>query len=115
MRETAERSTPRQPLQVPLRFRVLDEESSNAGETFSETSNISQAGLFMYTHLRLKLGTPLSLSLRIPTSLSGSGRYYFHCRGHVVHEQKLPGGHQGYGVKFDQVLSAHQTSRQSRP
>ena len=115
MQQIRERSNPRQPLQVPLRFRSLDEDNSDGPETLSETSNISQSGLFMHTHLRLKLGAPLSLSLRIPTSLSGGGRYYFHCRGHVVHEQQLPGGHQGYGVQFDQVLSAEQMSRQSHP
>jgi len=111
MREMRERSEPRQPLHLPLRFRVLDEEKSDL--VSSETANISPCGLFMHTRARLKIGTVLSLSLRIPTTISGSYRFYFHCTGRVIHERLYPGGYHGYGVQFEKALSAGQIS--SRP
>jgi hypothetical protein len=112
MRRTRERSDPRQLLQLPLRFRVMSEERSDL--IASETANISPCGLFMHTGVRLKVGTPLSLSLRIPTAISGSYRFYFQCTGRVIHEQQYVGGSQGYGVQFERALSAGQITRNAQ-
>jgi len=102
MRLTEERSDPRQPLHLSLRFHILHE--GNSKQFSSETSNVSLSGFFMRTHVRLKLGTLLSLSLRIPPSVPGGDRLYFHCTGRVIHEQQFPGGRQGYGVHIEQAL-----------
>jgi hypothetical protein len=102
------RYSPRQSARIPLRFRALNLTSGTASppenELISETSNISMTGLFMRSPRRLPLGTPLSLTLRVPTSISGSYRSFVHCLGHVVHECAFPDGNHGYGIHFTQVL-----------
>jgi hypothetical protein len=77
---------------------------------YSETANISPSGLFMPSRVRLKIGELLSLSVQIPTDISGSYRCYFHCNGVVVHEQLLSLDGVGYGVKFEGMLSARRLS-----
>lgn len=99
---TVPRSAQRQALRLPLYFRTR-----NDSELISSTSeNISQTGLFMSSHARLKTGALLSLSVQIPTYISGSYRCYFHCAGCVIHERELSAGLLGYGVKFEHMLSA---------
>ena len=102
-----QRSAPRQALRLPLYFRILGDDCELI---YSETANISQTGLFMPSRVRLKLGELLSLSVQIPTDISGSYRCYFHSNGAVVHEQPLSLGGVGYGVKFEGTLSARRLS-----
>ena len=106
MFQTPQRSYPRQSLELPLQFRILG--SSNGPYVSSETENISQTGLFLRTHMHLNVGEPLSLSVQIPTYISGSHRFFFHCVGRVIHRQQLAEGQLGYGVKFEQALSPRQ-------
>jgi hypothetical protein len=79
-------------------------------EIMSETSNISRTGLFMRSPLRLKIGEPLALVLRVPTYLSGSARSAVQCAGRVVHERRLPSGDLGYGIQFEQMLNFQSAS-----
>jgi hypothetical protein len=109
MQELEKRVSPRQALQIPLRFRVA-EASLPEPELASETTNISRSGLFMTSPLPLKVGTPLLITLRVPTYLSGSARSTIQCIGHVVHERELPKGDIGYGIKFEQMLSFQRPS-----
>jgi len=102
-----QRSSPRQALRLPLYFRILKD---GCELIYSETANISQSGLFMPSRVRLKLGELLSLSVQIPTDISGSYRCYFHSGGVVVHEQPLSLDGAGYGVKFEGTLSARRLS-----
>jgi PilZ domain len=98
------RVSPRQLLQIPLRFRILEVGSPDP-ELASETSNISRSGLFMKSPLPLKVGSSLAITLRVPTYLSGSARSMFQCTGRVVHERELADGHIGYGIQFENLLS----------
>jgi hypothetical protein len=103
------RSSPRYAIQISFRFRTI-EAGSTEPEIVSETENISSSGLFMRSPVRLKVGAPLSLTLRVPTSISGSARSHIRCIGHIVREQALPTGQMGYGVQLDQLSSiAHPT------
>ena len=109
MQKLEKRTSPRQSLQIPLRFRSV-EVGSTEPEFASETTNISRSGLFMCSPLRLKLGVPLAMTLRVPTYLSGSARSVVKCMGRVVHERHLPNGDIGYGIHFEQMLNFQQTS-----
>ena len=104
MQKLEKRISPRQSLQIPLRFRIV-EVGSTEPELASETSNISRCGLFMRSPLPLKVGAPVDMTLRVPTYLSGSARSEVKCAGHVVHERHLPNGDIGYGIQFAQMLS----------
>src|SRR5260370_41949028 len=109
MPKLEKRTSPRQALQIPLRFRSL-EVGSTEPELASETTDISRTGLFMRSPLPLRVGTPLSMTLHVPTYLSGSARSDIHCTGLVVHERHLPNGDIGYGIKFEQMLSFQRNS-----
>jgi hypothetical protein len=104
MENLEKRTNPRQSLQIPLRFRNV-EVGSDEPELASETSNISCSGLFMRSPLPLRVGTPLSMILRLPSYLSGNPRTDVQCTGRVVHECSLPNGDIGYGIQFEQALS----------
>jgi len=109
MQKLEKRTSPRQSLQIPLRFRNV-EVGSTEPELASETSNISRSGLFMCSPLPLKVGVPLAMTLRVPTYLSGSARSVIKCIGRVVHERRLPNGDIGYGIHFEQMLNFQHTS-----
>jgi len=109
MPKLEKRVSPRQSLQIPLRFRVA-EAGSPEPELASETTNISRSGLFMQSPLPLKVGAPLSMTLRVPTYLSGSARSSVQCTGRVVHECELPNGDIGYGIQFEQMLNFQRPS-----
>jgi PilZ domain len=106
-----ERADFRQPLQLPVRFRVMHD--ANPKSIPSETANISPSGMFMHTRVRLKVGTPLSLSIRIPLFVSGSNGFQFRCMGRVVHEQKFPDGARGYGAHFERMAAARRAARKA--
>ena len=109
MQKLEKRTSPRQALQIPLRFRVA-EAGSTEPELASETSNISRSGLFMRSPLPLRVGAPVAMTLRVPTYLSGSARSDVQCAGRVVHERHLPNGDIGYGIQFEQMLSLQRPS-----
>ena len=104
MQKLEKRNSPRQALQIPLRFHSVEMAATDP-DVNSETSNISRTGLFMRSPLRLKIGEPLSMILRVPTYLSGSARSAVECQGRVVHERRLPSGDLGYGIRFEELLS----------
>ena len=104
MQKLEKRTSPRQSLQIPLRFRVA-EAGSTEPELASETSNISRSGLFMRSPLPLRVGAPLAMTLRVPTYLSGNARSDIQCAGRVVHERHLPNGDIGYGIQYESQLS----------
>ena len=104
MQKLEKRTTPRQALQIAVRFHSGDMEAADPDIT-SETSNISRSGLFMRSPLRLKPGEMLALTLRVPTYLSGSARADVQCVGRVIHERRLSTGELGYGIHFEQLLN----------
>jgi len=109
MQELEKRVSARQSLQISVRFRVA-EAGSPEPELASETTNISRSGLFMKSPLPLKVGAPLSITLRVPTYLSGSARSTVECIGRVVHERELPNSDIGYGIQFEQMLNLQRPS-----
>jgi hypothetical protein len=109
MQKLEKRVSPRQSLQIPLRYRSL-EVGSTGPELASETSDISRSGLFMRSPLPLKVGAPIAMTLRVPTYLSGSARSDVKCIGRVVHERHLPNGDIGYGIQFEQTLNFQRSS-----
>ena len=109
MEKLEKRTSPRQALQIPLRFHS-GEMAATDPEILSETANISRTGLFMRSPLRLKVGEPLALTLRVPTYLSGSARSIVECAGRVIHERRLPSGDLGYGIQFEQTLNFQRPS-----
>ena len=104
MQKLEKRTSPRQALQIPLRFHSGEMDATDP-EIMSETSNISRTGLFMRSPLRLRVGETLAMILRVPTYLSGSARSVLQCAGRVVHERRLPSGELGYGIQFEQTLN----------
>jgi len=109
MQKLEKRTSPRQSLQIPLRFHS-GEMAANDPEIASETTNISRSGLFMRSPLRLRIDETLALTLRVPTYLSGSARSDVQCAGRVVHERRLPSGDLGYGIRFEQMLNFQHNS-----
>src|ERR1700692_4665507 len=71
MQSHEKRISPRYALKVLVRFHCVEEGSTDS-ELVSETANISNSGLFLHSIIRLKVGVPISLTLRVPTSVSGS-------------------------------------------
>jgi hypothetical protein len=114
MQNLEKRTSPRQSLQISLHFRNV-EAGSIEPELASETSNISRTGLFMRSPLPLRVGAPLSMTLRVPTYLSGSARSDVQCLGRVVHERHLPNGDIGYGIQFEQILTFQQSGASQTP
>ena len=109
MQKLEKRTNPRQSLQIPLRFHSKEMAVTDP-EIASETSNISRSGLFMRRPLRLKIGEPLSMVLRVPTYLSGNARSVLQCSGRVIHERRLSSGDLGYGIQFEQTLNFQRSS-----
>lgn len=112
---TDTRRLTRWPLGLPIRFRILHHDRTVGSEISSETVNISQSGLFLHTQLRLTVGDALLVSLHLPKERTASRCCYVHCVGHVIREQKLPGGQHGYGIRFNQELSRQPISQNFQP
>lgn len=102
MRNADNRWFPRYLLNVPVRFRCFEIVCKDV-EIATKTLNVSRSGLFMTSPLRLGLGSCLSLSLRVPTEISGSPFGEFRCKGRVVHEQSQKDGTFGYGVEIERT------------
>jgi hypothetical protein len=102
MGKSDKRSNARCLLQMPVRFRCFEIARADL-EIPGQTINISRSGLFLISAQRLKLGSSLSLTLRVPTEISGSAFNELRCKGRVVHEQKLRDGTMGYGVEIERI------------
>jgi len=112
MQKLEKRTSPRQSLQIPLRFHSIEMAETDPDIT-SETPNISRSGLFMRSPLPLKIGELLPLTLRVPTYHSASARSVVQCAGCAVHERRLPCGHLRYGICFEQILNFQHPSTQA--
>jgi hypothetical protein len=88
-------------VRVPLRFRVLNNPS--AAEETAVSENISQRGVFFWTRVPLRVGTPVELSLRMPQEVAGSVSADVKCVARVVHVQKNVGlgGKSGIGLHIE--------------
>jgi hypothetical protein len=88
-------------IQVPLRFRTLNNLSSP--EQTAESVNISQRGILFATNACLEVGTPLEVSLRMPQGLAGQTSGEVKCVARVVHVQPNAffGGKAGVGLHIE--------------
>ncbi len=86
---------------VPLRFRALNNPGST--EQTAESENISQRGMYFMTHVPLKVGTPVEVSLRMPQELAGRVASDVKCVARVVHVRPgaAPGGKLGVGLHIE--------------
>jgi hypothetical protein len=86
---------------VPLRFRALNNPGST--EQSAESENISQRGMYFMTHVPLKIGTPVEVSLRMPQELAGKTASDVKCVARVVHVKPNtnPGGMLGIGLHIE--------------
>lgn len=86
---------------VPLRFRALN--NPGATEQTAESENISQRGLFFSTHVPLKVGTSVEVSLRMPQELAGKASSDVKCVARVVHvrQSASPKGLLGIGLHIE--------------
>ncbi len=95
------RIDPRVNISVPLRFRALNNPGST--EQTAESENLSQRGMYFMTHVPLKIGTPVEVSLRMPTELAGKLSSEVKCVARVVHvtPSSAPGGMLGIGLHIE--------------
>ena len=89
-------------LNVPLRFRVLN--NPGAQELSGESINISQRGILFATAVPLTVGTPLEVSLKMPRAVAGHTASDLKCVARVVHVQAnaFLGGKAGIGLHIEQ-------------
>jgi len=88
-------------ISVPLRFRALNNPGST--EQTAESENISQRGMYFLTHVPLKVGTPVEVSLRMPLELAGKMSSDVKCVARVVYvtPSSAPGGMLGIGLHIE--------------
>jgi len=108
------RSGPRYLLRIPLCFRCFEFTCTDA-EISTHSENISRSGLFMASPHRLRLGSSLSMTLQVPTEMSGSAFSEIRCMGRVVHEQGLSNGMTGYGVAIEKIVFSVQYGHLNGP
>jgi hypothetical protein len=102
MIQSDKRLHPRYLLKIPVRFRCFEIACGDL-ELSTEALNISRGGLFMTSRQRLKVESWLSMTLRVPTEISGSVYSELRCTGRVVHAQDLGDGRIGYGIEFERA------------
>ena len=86
---------------IPVSFRYSDL-GSGAPEHTTQAVSFSQNGFVIISPERLKIGSLLSLRLRVPPEVSGGPFWESHCAdARVVTEQLLKGGELGYRVTIN--------------
>ena len=90
---------------IPLRFRAIGL-ASTSSEYRTESLNISRRGVFFISHVKLRIGTPVEISLRLPREVTGLEAVDARCFGRVRHARKLfVDGYRGYGVEIERFTS----------
>jgi PilZ domain-containing protein len=107
---TDRRNETRVNIRIPLRFKLLGNQS--AGEQVAESENLSQRGVFMWTACRLKIGVQLELKLKMPSEISGLPVSEVHCTARVIRIQDSDsGGLLGVGLRIERY---HATAERER-
>ena len=109
------RSNPRFPLAIPARIRALDDPRGGHPEVSAQSTNVSRSGLFITSSQKLPVGTALSMTLLVPTEISGSAFTGVRCIGRVVHEHQLDDGLIGYGIAIENAAPQVGSSQNLRP
>jgi PilZ domain len=107
---TDRRNETRVNVRVPLRFKLIGNQS--AGEQMAESENLSQRGIFMWTAYPLKIGVQVELNLRMPSEISGLAASEVHCTARVIRIQESDsGGLLGVGLRIERY---HATAERER-
>jgi PilZ domain-containing protein len=107
---TDRRNETRVNVRVPLRFKLIGNQS--AGEQMAESENLSQRGIFMWTAYPLKIGVQVELNLRMPSEISGLAASEVHCTARVIRIQGSDsGGLLGVGLRIERY---HATAERER-
>ena len=74
----------------------------------AESENVSQRGVYFYTHVALKIGAVLELTLRIPKELFGRMSGEVKCIARIIHIRQgaLPGDKAGIGLHIERYETA---------
>ena len=87
-------------LPIPVSFRSLD-----IGQGFVEYPTVLvslfQNGFVISSPKKLRLGSILSIRIRMPAETPGGNFSYRRCAGRVVAEQRVTGGALGYRIVFE--------------
>lgn len=92
-------------LPIPVSFRCL-EFGSDTIEYATETISIFHNGFVLSSPRKLRVGSLLSLRLRIPTEISGGLFRETRCTACVALEQRLKSGALAYRVEIEMALPA---------
>lgn len=107
---TDRRNETRVSVRIPLRFKLLGNQS--AGEQIAESENLSQRGVFMWTAYPLKIGAQVELKLKMPSEISGLAVSEVHCTARVIRIQESDsGGLVGVGLRIERY---HATAERER-
>jgi len=89
-------SAARFPIKLPVSFK------SNAGESHTETENISANGVLFRVDADMPVGAPLDFTISLPAAILGAGAdVQVDCRGRVV-RSVAEGGRRDVGVVIDE-------------
>ena len=84
------------PIKLPVSFK------SNAGESHTETENISANGVLFRVDAEMPVGAPLDFTISLPAAILGAGAdVQVDCRGRVV-RSVAEDGRRGVGVVIDE-------------
>ena len=87
-------------LPIPVSFRSLD-----VGHKFVEYStcliSLFQNGFVITSPRKLRVGSLLSIRMRMPPEVLGGVYWHRRCAGRVVAEQRANGGSLAYKVEFE--------------
>jgi hypothetical protein len=88
----------RQPLTIPVRYRVG---RTSASEHVTAAGNVSESGIFFGTDQELSIGTPVELLMEIPKAANGTAlRWYGRGRVVRIEPPHTPNGLRGIAVEF---------------
>ncbi len=89
-------SAARFPIKLPVSFK------SDAGESHTETENISANGVLFRVDAEMPVGAPLDFTISLPAAILGAGAdVEVGCRGRVV-RSVAEGGRRDVGVVIDE-------------
>ena len=92
---SGQRSSPRFPVQLPLRVKYGPAMNIEAA---GETRDISVGGVFFVTSDPIPMGTDIELLLPVPPPLAQKGKMWMFCTARVVRAAPAPEGQTGVGA-----------------
>jgi len=106
MQKEDRRVLPRYQVHIPPRFHAIGLIEETA-EELTESLNISRRGVYFASQARLRVGTPVELTLRMPREVTGTEAIEARCFGRIIHLQAglYADGRTCYGVEIEKFAS----------